>query len=202
MIGRLRTRDPWWDDGTGARRSHRRVRIESFIALSHRHRRVRCDHRPVASHARAARRRDPPRLTVPPRRAVRSGVSGHHQFRRGRAERCPCGAVRGGPWPGWATRHPVAADDDGASRHRGHHVPSVRSHISTVCAVSGRGRGHHGRCRLRRADLASRTCAPRGASTSTSGRRRHRPGRTATSTATTRGIPKAGSFRSDLPSKA
>ena len=34
MFGRLRTRDPWWDDGTGARRSHRRVRIESFIALS------------------------------------------------------------------------------------------------------------------------------------------------------------------------
>ena len=34
MIGRLRTRDPWWDDGTGARRSHRRVRIESFIAIS------------------------------------------------------------------------------------------------------------------------------------------------------------------------
>jgi len=34
MIGRLRTRDPWWDDGTGARRSHRRIRIEGFIALS------------------------------------------------------------------------------------------------------------------------------------------------------------------------
>lgn len=34
MIGRLRTRDPWWDDGTGARRSHRRVRVESFIAIS------------------------------------------------------------------------------------------------------------------------------------------------------------------------
>jgi hypothetical protein len=34
MFGRLRTRDPWWDDGTGARRTHRRVRIESFIAFS------------------------------------------------------------------------------------------------------------------------------------------------------------------------
>ena len=34
MIGRLRRRDPWWDDGTGARRSHRRIRIEGFIALS------------------------------------------------------------------------------------------------------------------------------------------------------------------------
>ena len=34
MIGRLRPRDPFWDDGTGARRSHRRVRIESFIAFS------------------------------------------------------------------------------------------------------------------------------------------------------------------------
>jgi hypothetical protein len=34
MIGRLRPRDPWWDDGTGARRSHRRVKVEGFIALS------------------------------------------------------------------------------------------------------------------------------------------------------------------------
>ena len=34
MIGRLRTRDPWWDDGRGARRTQRRVRIEGFIALS------------------------------------------------------------------------------------------------------------------------------------------------------------------------
>jgi hypothetical protein len=34
MIGRLRTRDPWWDDGRGARKTHRRVRIEGFIALS------------------------------------------------------------------------------------------------------------------------------------------------------------------------
>jgi hypothetical protein len=33
MIGRLRTRDPFWDDGTGARRSHRRLQIEGFIAL-------------------------------------------------------------------------------------------------------------------------------------------------------------------------
>ncbi len=34
MFGRLRTRDPWWDDGTGARKTHRRVRIESVIAFS------------------------------------------------------------------------------------------------------------------------------------------------------------------------
>ncbi len=34
MFGRLRMRDPWWDDGTGARKTHRRVRIESFIAFS------------------------------------------------------------------------------------------------------------------------------------------------------------------------
>ena len=34
MFGRLRSRDPWWDDGTGARKTHRRVQIESFIALS------------------------------------------------------------------------------------------------------------------------------------------------------------------------
>ena len=34
MFGRLRTRDPWWDDGTGARKTYRRVRIESFIAFS------------------------------------------------------------------------------------------------------------------------------------------------------------------------
>jgi hypothetical protein len=34
MIGRLRMRDPFWDDGRGARRSHRRIRIEGFIALS------------------------------------------------------------------------------------------------------------------------------------------------------------------------
>jgi hypothetical protein len=33
MIGRLRPRDPWWDDGTRARKTHRRVRIEGFIAL-------------------------------------------------------------------------------------------------------------------------------------------------------------------------
>lgn len=33
MIGRLRMRDPFWDDGTGARRSHRRIRIEGFIAM-------------------------------------------------------------------------------------------------------------------------------------------------------------------------
>ncbi len=34
MIGRLRPRDPWWDDGTGARRSHRRIKIEGFVAFS------------------------------------------------------------------------------------------------------------------------------------------------------------------------
>lgn len=34
MIGRLRPRDPWWDDGTGARRSHRRIKIEGLVALS------------------------------------------------------------------------------------------------------------------------------------------------------------------------
>jgi len=34
MIGRLRTRDPFWDDGRGARSTHRRVRAEGFIALA------------------------------------------------------------------------------------------------------------------------------------------------------------------------
>ena len=35
MIGRLRgPRDPYWGDGIGARRTHRRLRIEGFIALS------------------------------------------------------------------------------------------------------------------------------------------------------------------------
>jgi len=35
MIGRLRNaRDPFWDDGTGARRSHRRVRVEGFLAMA------------------------------------------------------------------------------------------------------------------------------------------------------------------------
>jgi hypothetical protein len=35
MIGRLRNaRDPFWDDGTGARRSHRRVRVEGFFAVA------------------------------------------------------------------------------------------------------------------------------------------------------------------------
>ena len=34
MIGRLRrARDPFWDDGTGARRMQRRSRIEGVIAL-------------------------------------------------------------------------------------------------------------------------------------------------------------------------
>jgi hypothetical protein len=31
---RLRTRDPWWDDGRGARKTHRRVQFESFIAFT------------------------------------------------------------------------------------------------------------------------------------------------------------------------
>jgi hypothetical protein len=34
MIGRLRPRDPWWDDGTGARQTHRRRRVEGFIAIA------------------------------------------------------------------------------------------------------------------------------------------------------------------------
>ena len=34
MFGRLRMRDPWWDDGTGARKTRRRVRVESFIAFT------------------------------------------------------------------------------------------------------------------------------------------------------------------------
>ena len=35
MTVRLRRpRDPFWDDGTGARRTHRRVRFEGFLAIS------------------------------------------------------------------------------------------------------------------------------------------------------------------------
>ena len=34
MIARLRGRDPFWDDGRGARRIHRRVRIEGAIAFA------------------------------------------------------------------------------------------------------------------------------------------------------------------------
>jgi hypothetical protein len=35
MIGRLRrARDPFWDDGTGARKTQRRLRVEGFIALA------------------------------------------------------------------------------------------------------------------------------------------------------------------------
>jgi hypothetical protein len=35
MIGRLRgPRDPFWGDGTGARRTHRRLRVEGLIALA------------------------------------------------------------------------------------------------------------------------------------------------------------------------
>jgi hypothetical protein len=34
MIGRMRRQhDPFWDDGQGARRTNRRVRIESSLAL-------------------------------------------------------------------------------------------------------------------------------------------------------------------------
>jgi hypothetical protein len=34
MIGRLRPRDPFWDDGRGARQTHRRVRVEGIIAMA------------------------------------------------------------------------------------------------------------------------------------------------------------------------
>jgi hypothetical protein len=34
MIARLGRRDPFWDDGKGARRHHLRLRIEGFIALA------------------------------------------------------------------------------------------------------------------------------------------------------------------------
>jgi len=35
MIGRVRRpRDPFWDDGRGARRAHRRLRIEGLIAFA------------------------------------------------------------------------------------------------------------------------------------------------------------------------
>jgi hypothetical protein len=35
MIGRLRNaRDPFWDDGTGARKTQRRLRIEGFLACA------------------------------------------------------------------------------------------------------------------------------------------------------------------------
>jgi hypothetical protein len=34
MIGRLRPRDPFWDDGTGARKTQRRLRIEGFLAMA------------------------------------------------------------------------------------------------------------------------------------------------------------------------
>jgi uncharacterized membrane protein len=35
MIGRRRTaHDPFWDDGTGARHTHRRLRIEGLIAMA------------------------------------------------------------------------------------------------------------------------------------------------------------------------
>jgi hypothetical protein len=35
MIGRLRRpRDPFWDDGKGARQTRRRVRLEGLVALS------------------------------------------------------------------------------------------------------------------------------------------------------------------------
>ena len=34
MIARLGRRDPYWDDGKGARRRQLRLRIESFLALA------------------------------------------------------------------------------------------------------------------------------------------------------------------------
>lgn len=34
MIDRLGRRDPYWDDGKGARRRNLRVRIESVVAVS------------------------------------------------------------------------------------------------------------------------------------------------------------------------
>ena len=35
MIGRIRRpRDPFWDDGKGARRTQRRLRLEGFVALA------------------------------------------------------------------------------------------------------------------------------------------------------------------------
>jgi hypothetical protein len=34
MTARLGKRDPFWDDGKGARRRNRRVRFEGFLALA------------------------------------------------------------------------------------------------------------------------------------------------------------------------
>ena len=35
MVGRVRgPRDPFWGDGTGARRTHRRLRVEGLIAIA------------------------------------------------------------------------------------------------------------------------------------------------------------------------
>ena len=34
MIARIGRRDPYWDDGKGARRRHLRLRIEGLIALA------------------------------------------------------------------------------------------------------------------------------------------------------------------------
>ena len=34
MIARIGRRDPFWDDGKGARRRHLRLRIEGMIALA------------------------------------------------------------------------------------------------------------------------------------------------------------------------
>ena len=33
MIVRLRRRDPFWEEGKGARRTHRRVRFEGLLAI-------------------------------------------------------------------------------------------------------------------------------------------------------------------------
>lgn len=35
MLGRMRTaRDPWWDDGQGAKKAHTRVRVTGFLAFA------------------------------------------------------------------------------------------------------------------------------------------------------------------------
>ena len=75
---------------------------------------------PVASLARAARRRDPPGLTAraAAHRPERCERSPPLSSRACRAH--PCGAVRSGPWPGWATRHRCRCrTTHGVSRHPG-----------------------------------------------------------------------------------
>jgi hypothetical protein len=34
MVVNFRKRDPFWDDGRGARRTHRRRQVEGFLALA------------------------------------------------------------------------------------------------------------------------------------------------------------------------